>query len=291
MRRVLVTGANKGIGLAIVEAVLDNQADAFVLLGSRSAERGRAAVAGLIEKRPSWADRLQLLEIDVASDASVARAAGEVRRRFGVEPEPLYGLVNNAGVGFRSQSLRSTLEVNTLGVQRVCEAFLALMNRRQGRIVNITSASGPNYVSDCSPAWQRFFRDPRIERTALQSLLDDCFSPQDLSARGLSGANPYGLSKACANSYTMLLAREHPHLHINACTPGFIATDMTRPYADSQGGSPAELGMKPPAEGTRAPLHLLFGKLEGNGRYYGSDAQRSPLHRYRAPGTPPYSGD
>jgi hypothetical protein len=83
----------------------------------------------------------------------------------------------------------------------------------------------------------------------------------------------------------MILAREHPSLHVNACTPGFIATDMTRHYAESQGKAPAELGMKSPAEGARAPMHLLFGALEGNGNYYGSDAKRSPLDRYRAPGS------
>ena len=36
---------------------------------------------------------------------------------------------------------------------------------------------------------------------------------------------------------------------------------------------------------------LLFEQLEGNGRYYGSDGRRSPLDRYRAPGTPAYAGD
>ena len=36
--------------------------------------------------------------------------------------------------------------------------------------------------------------------------------------------------------------------------------------------------------------HLLFGELEGNGRYYGSDAKRSPLDKYRSPGSPPYEG-
>ena len=48
--------------------------------------------------------------------------------------------------------------------------------------------------------------------------------------------------------------------------------------------------MKSPAEGARAPIHLLCGELEGNGRYYGSDAKRSPLDRYREPGSPPYVG-
>ena len=37
-------------------------------------------------------------------------------------------------------------------------------------------------------------------------------------------------------------------------------------------------------------MFLLFGEPEGNGRYYGSDALRSPLDRYRAPGSAPYTG-
>jgi NAD(P)-dependent dehydrogenase (short-subunit alcohol dehydrogenase family) len=108
---------------------------------------------------------------------------------------------------------------------------------------------------------------------------------------GLGDGNAYGLSKACANTYTQRLALEHPNLRINACTPGFIETDLTRHYAESQGKTPAELGMKSPAEGARCPLYLLFGELDGNGHYYGSDAKRSPLDRYRSPGTPAYTGE
>jgi NAD(P)-dependent dehydrogenase (short-subunit alcohol dehydrogenase family) len=80
-------------------------------------------------------------------------------------------------------------------------------------------------------------------------------------------------------------------LRVNACTPGFIETDMTRKYATAQNKAPAELGMKPPSAGARAAMFLLFGEPEGNGRYYGSDGQRSPLDRYRAPGDPPFAGD
>jgi NAD(P)-dependent dehydrogenase (short-subunit alcohol dehydrogenase family) len=129
----------------------------------------------------------------------------------------------------------------------------------------------------------------------LRAFIDECLAIEGgreaFAAKGLGDGNPYGLSKACANSYTMLLAREHPGLRINACTPGFIETDMTRKYALSQGKAPAELGMKPPSAGARAAMFLLFGEPEGNGRYYGSDGQRSPLDRYRAPGDPPFTGD
>ena len=49
--------------------------------------------------------------------------------------------------------------------------------------------------------------------------------------------------------------------------------------------------MKPPAAGARCPMALLFGELEGNGHYYGSDALRSPMDRYRSPGSPAYTGE
>lgn len=78
----------------------------------------------------------------------------------------------------------------------------------------------------------------------------------------------------------MLLAKTHPTLKINCLSPGFIQTAMTQ-------GKGATLQ---PEQGTVSLLHCLFGELEGNGRYYGSDGVRSPLHVMRSPGDPPYDG-
>ena len=94
------------------------------------------------------------------------------------------------------------------------------------------------------------------------------------------GIQPYGFSKAVCNALTIVLARKYPKLRINSCTPGFIDTDIT-----------AGMGAtNPPEAGTKVPLFLLFGDPEGNGRFYGSDACRSPLDRYRSPGSAPYVG-
>lgn len=286
MRRILVTGANKGIGLALVEGILREQSDTFVFVGSRDRERGEAARRGLVEAHPQWAERVQVVELDVTSEVSVqaaARAVGE---------EPLYGVVNNAGIGRAAGGLAAILDVNTFGVRRVCEAFLPHLDPTRGRIVNITSASGPRFVAQCSPERQRFLTAPNTDWAALEAFMAEVIAmegkPDAFAAAGLGDGDAYGLSKACANTYTQHLARVHPNLRINACTPGFIETDMTRPYAEARGVRPEELGMKPPREGTRAPLFLLFGEPEGNGRYYGSDAKRSPLDRYRSPGDPEY---
>jgi NAD(P)-dependent dehydrogenase (short-subunit alcohol dehydrogenase family) len=291
MRHILVTGANKGIGLALVEAILAEHTDTFVYLGSRDPERGRAAVAGLVRDHAGWRDRLGVVAIDVAEDGSVADAARHVSDSL--RGQTLYGLVNNAGIGGHTNELSAVLATNVFGVQRVCEAFVPLIEPKAGRVVNVTSAAGPTFVAACSAEWQRFFLDEQMTWPRLRSFMGECLSiagdAAAFAARGLGDGGAYGLSKACANTLTLLLAREHPSLRVNACTPGFIETDLSRHYAVASGKSPAELGMKSPAEGTKAPLHLLFGTLHGSGHYYGSDAKRSPLDRYRGPGTPEYA--
>jgi NAD(P)-dependent dehydrogenase (short-subunit alcohol dehydrogenase family) len=283
MRRILVTGANKGIGLAIVTAILEEHADTFVLLGSRDAARGTEARQGLVDAHPDWASRVEVLPLDVADDASVVEAA----RTAGL----LHAIVNNAGIGLGSADRRGVLDVNVLGMRRVCEAFIPSIHA-DGRVVNITSASGPVFVSACSPERKRFFVDATIAEADFLAFVEECMNVDDaeLAARGLVD-DAYGLSKALANLYTLVLARKHPRLQINACTPGYIETDMTRPHANTTGRSPAEMGMKPPSAGARAPMFLLFGELEGTGRYYGSDARRSPFDRYREPGTAPHTGE
>lgn len=275
MRRILVTGANKGIGLAIARAILEEHDDTFVYLGSRDAKRGQEAAASL----PST--RVLVVPLDVADDHSVAAAREQVATHAGAEK--LYAIVNNAGIGSGAgASLAEVLATNTRGVRRVCEAFLPLVAQR---IVNVTSASGPMFVAGCGAAERALLLDPTLTWPRLDAFLEEQIAK---TATGKESENAYGLSKAAANAYTQLLARAHPDLRINACTPGFIETDMTRHYAASQGKSAAELGMKSPADGAKAPMFLLFGDPPGNGRYYGSDAKRSPLDRYRAPGAPEY---
>merc|ERR1712216_290604 len=124
---------------------------------------------------------------------------------------------------------------------------------------------------------------------------------KDLVEHGLGvSMGVYGLSKALLNSYTMLLARERPMLKVNSCSPGMIATDLIGsfvpwwvpvPNALLQSLAKAVMGAKTPDEGSFSTMYLLFAEdIQGNGRYYGSDAKRSPLDKYRSPGTPAYEG-
>lgn len=286
MKTILITGANKGIGLAIAEAILREKPQYRVLLCARNIERGEAAKRDLFALDEAWSDRVQVLELDVASDDSVATARAKLQREAGDSPA-LYGLVNNAGVA--SGSFTDIVNVNLFGVQRVCSALAPLVEPG-GRIVNVTSASGPNFVAECKQKRRQFFCDPEITWEELVPFVQTCqqLAPEEFKSLGMGSDSPYGFSKACANSYTLYLARRFPRLYVNACTPGFIETDLTRPMLGDR--TPAEAGMKAPADGARVVMSLLFDDPRGTCHYYGSDALRSPLDRYRAPGSPEYTG-
>ena len=73
---IVVTGANKGIGLAVVEATLREQPDVKVWLGCRSLANGEAARAGLIDLDASFATRVEVLELDANMGLGAAVRAG-----------------------------------------------------------------------------------------------------------------------------------------------------------------------------------------------------------------------
>lgn len=292
VKPVVVTGANRGIGRAIVEALLDERDDTRVFLGSRSVDRGQKARSEIVADRDGVDDRIDVVELDVTDDETVDEAVETISSKLG--STPLYGLVNNAGIGDRDRDIRQVLDVNTRGPRRVAEALLPLIAHDDGRIVNVSSAAGPNFVAECNPERQQMLTDPTVTWDDIEEFIDECIAATDdgdFEATEIGNGSAYGLSKACLNAYTMDLARRNTQLLVNACTPGFIETDLTRPMAERRGEDPEDLGMKPPSEATTAPMFLLFGQPEGTGWYFGSDAKRSPLDRYRSPGDPPYTGD
>ena len=125
MKKVIVTGANKGIGLAIVKRLLEQFPEVFVYLGSRDRGRGLAAIEQLVaDVGLSAKGRVKLLELDVTSYESVGKAVETVKNDMNDNNELLYGLVNNAGGG---GAQRQTIELNMYGVRRVTEAFIPLI--------------------------------------------------------------------------------------------------------------------------------------------------------------------
>ncbi|GIX29850.1 MAG: dehydrogenase [Porticoccaceae bacterium] len=279
-RAVVVTGATRGIGRAVVEGLTARLPEVWVWLGARDAQRGEAVRGQLLAARPEAEGRLAVLPLDVADEDSVAAAASLLERAGG---PPLWGIVNNAGVA--DGNLQAVLEVNVRGIDRVCRRLGRFLGPG-GRVVNVSSAAGPNYVARCPPRWRRFFTDPALARPEFEALVTDCLrgGPEALRARGLPWPGAYGFSKALANALTAILAREHPEWRVAACTPGFVDTELGRRFLG--GRSPAEAGMKTPAQGAEVILYLLTAPGIASGGYYGSDGRPSPLDRYREPGPP-----
>ena len=215
---ILITGANKGIGLALVEEVLHAQPDVYVLLGSRDAARGTASRTALLLTHPEWASRIEVIQIDVLSDASVAAAAKAVAMHV-----PLAAIVNNAGGG-NTESDHESHELNFRGAARVTSAFLPLLKRPGGRIVNMSSSAGPMIVSQCTPERIAQLTDPSItwERlTALEAEWTTARTSGTLAAAGFcapealggyASSYAYFVAKALLGAYTLHLAREHPDL-------------------------------------------------------------------------------
>jgi NAD(P)-dependent dehydrogenase (short-subunit alcohol dehydrogenase family) len=134
----LVTGANRGLGRAIVGAALD--AGHQVVATARSAQSLEMPFDGLPPERVLAVD---LDVTDLGRAHQVARAAVDAFGRIDV-------LVNNAGYGQFSafeemtpDEVRAQLETNLFGVMNVTRAVLPLMRAaRSGRIFNVASMGG-----------------------------------------------------------------------------------------------------------------------------------------------------
>jgi len=89
MRRIVVTGANSGIGLALTKQLVKDHG-CHVYLGSRDIIKGRSAVD---EVKKTAGDSVELLNIDVSKDESVQAAAETLGEKLA--SEKLYAIVNN----------------------------------------------------------------------------------------------------------------------------------------------------------------------------------------------------
>jgi NAD(P)-dependent dehydrogenase (short-subunit alcohol dehydrogenase family) len=132
---VLVTGANGGIGAALVKALMDKGVAKVY-----AATRSTVAVAHLVQQH---AGRVVALRLDITDPSSVTAAAEQCR--------DLDLLINNAGVNTcmwllgptGMESARQEMEVNYFGTLAMCRAFAPLLAARgNGAILNICSIIG-----------------------------------------------------------------------------------------------------------------------------------------------------
>jgi NAD(P)-dependent dehydrogenase (short-subunit alcohol dehydrogenase family) len=153
-RNVLITGASGGVGTALTRAL---------------AESGWRVFAAA--RSPIEASRRDVVpvQLDITDEESVRGAAAFVAEHVG--EEGLAGLVNNAGVIVQGplelvpvHALRRQFEVNVIGQVAVAQAFLPLLRRARGTIVNVGAATGRVTVPMAGPI--------SASKTALESVTD-----------------------------------------------------------------------------------------------------------------------
>jgi NAD(P)-dependent dehydrogenase (short-subunit alcohol dehydrogenase family) len=190
-KTVLITGANRGIGLQIAKELAKQGFRVF--LGARDQASLGQALASINIERPAP----ESVTIDVSDSSSILRAAADLTQRI----DRLDVLVNNAGIypdkdrtilDISRDQLLQTFDTNTFGPIEVVQAFLPLLRKSgSARVINVSSGYGQ---------------------------LD-----------GLSPDVPsYCLSKLALNGVTLMLAEKlrSEHIAVNSVCPGWVRTDM-----------------------------------------------------------------
>jgi 3-oxoacyl-[acyl-carrier protein] reductase len=191
----LVTGASRGIGRAIADALCSQGA---IVVGTATSERGADEIGARIAEA-GWKGCGMCL--DVRDDASVDAVVKAVGERFGA----VTILVNNAGITRDNLLMRMKMpsgttssNTNLTSVYRVSKACLrGMMKARTGRIINIASVVGAS-----GNAGQTNYAAAKAGMIGFTKSL-----AQEVGSRGIT---------------------------VNCVAPGFIDTDMTRELPEAQ---------------------------------------------------------
>jgi 3-oxoacyl-[acyl-carrier protein] reductase len=196
MRNVIVTGGSRGIGLGIARRLAG--AGERVIAFARRETADLAAAARAAE---AAGGAIHFRACDLSDTAALPGVVKAVRGEFG----PLYGLVNNAGIGtggvlatMPDARIEELVRLNVLSPIVLTKYVVrAMMAGGGSRIVNIGSIVG---------------------------------------ATGYNGLAAYSATKAAMAGFTRSLARELGPLGItvNAVAPGFVDTEMTQELNQGQ---------------------------------------------------------
>jgi len=218
----LVTGGNRGMGLAIAKRLAE--AGQKVIIGSRNLDNGKAAV----EKLATEGLKLDVIQLDVTDPDSVTAATQQLTEKYGY----LTTLINNAGSVFESiiepskisqEVIRKDFEINYFGLVDVTQKMLPLLKKApQAKIINISSMMG--------------------SKTEALNPKADVYK---------ATAVGYQSAKAAANMFTVQLAKEMQRnnlpITVNAIDPGMVVTEfggVTPEQARHMGAKPVDVGIK-----------------------------------------------
>jgi len=193
-RVALITGASRGIGYAIANALAKDGVDIAGIDINISELQSAMKVIG-----DSTGRRTLAIQADVGEFASMENAAAEVIKVF----DKISILVNNAGITRDNLLLRmkdsewdDVMRINLTGTFNCTRAVIkGMVKNRYGRIISIASIVG---------------------------------------LMGNSGQANYAASKAGIIGFTKSIAREYANRGVtaNAIAPGFIETDMTKKLSE-----------------------------------------------------------
>jgi 3-oxoacyl-[acyl-carrier protein] reductase len=197
LRNVIVTGASRGLGLAIAKALAASGYRVLAIARSPTEELQALSASATQAGRGA----VQFYPFDLLETAAMARLVSRLRKEVG----PFHGLVNNAGLGtagvlamMRDEQIEALIRLNTLSpILLTRHVVRSMMSERAGRIVNMSSI---------------------VATTGYQAL------------------SVYSATKAALIGFTRSLAREVGQLGItvNAVAPGFVDTEMTRELEPNQ---------------------------------------------------------
>ena len=199
----MVTGANRGIGLATALGLAKK--GATVVLVCRSVERGRAAADTIIAE--SGNPSVQFMQADLSSQQSIRDFVEEFKRRY----DRLHVLINNAGLAKRERALTAEGEELTLAVNHLAPFLLTHL------LLDVLKANAPSRIVNVASFVHKWGK---------------------IDFANLHGEKKYGANKAYYQSKlaNVLFTRElSRRLHgtgvtANACNPGIVATDFDVEY-------------------------------------------------------------
>lgn len=194
-RNVLVTGASRGLGLAIAQKLMAHGFRVIALARNQT----KPLLAASTQREGIGS--LHFVAFDLANIDDIPKLARSLRKEFG----PLFGLVNNAAVGhdgalaiMHNSQIGELIRVNTLSPIVLTKYVVrSMMSDGGGRVVNVASI---------------------VAHTGYSGL----------SVYAATKASMIGFTRSLAREVGRL------GITVNAVAPGFLATDMTHGLAGEQ---------------------------------------------------------